>query len=48
MGSISGIEASTSTDKFWLVFQAVGDIAFAYPFTMIVLNIQANYINKIN
>ncbi|KAL1563025.1 putative amino acid permease 7 [Salvia divinorum] len=40
MGSISGVEASTSTGKFWLVFQAVGDIAFAYPFTMIVLNIQ--------
>ncbi|KAL8509743.1 hypothetical protein ACS0TY_016813 [Phlomoides rotata] len=39
-GSIYGISASTSTQKFWLVFQALGDIAFAYPFSMIILNIQ--------
>ncbi|KAH6821014.1 amino acid permease 7 [Perilla frutescens var. hirtella] len=40
LGSIGGISTSSSTQKFWLVFQALGDIAFAYPFTMIVLNIQ--------
>ncbi|KAL2247735.1 probable amino acid permease 7 isoform X1 [Sesamum indicum] len=39
-GSIDGLSASSRTQKLWLVCQALGDIAFAYPYSMIVLNIQ--------
>ncbi|KAL0320921.1 UNVERIFIED_CONTAM: putative amino acid permease 7 [Sesamum radiatum] len=39
-GSIDGLPASSRTQKLWLVSQALGDIAFAYPYSMIVLNIQ--------
>lgn len=39
-GTISGVSASTGTQKLWLVSQGIGDIAFAYPYSMIVLNIQ--------
>ncbi|XP_038689569.1 probable amino acid permease 7 [Tripterygium wilfordii] len=35
-GSISGVPAANLGDKF----QALGDIAFAYPFTLLVLEIQ--------
>ncbi|KAJ1410855.1 Amino acid transporter, transmembrane domain [Sesbania bispinosa] len=40
MGSITGVPASNLADKLWLVFQALGDIAFAYPYTVILLEIQ--------
>ncbi|KAI5432685.1 probable amino acid permease 7 [Lathyrus oleraceus] len=40
MGSVTGIPASNISDKLWLVFQALGDIAFAYPYTVILLEIQ--------
>ncbi|KAE8098922.1 hypothetical protein FH972_016948 [Carpinus fangiana] len=40
MGSISGVPAANVADKLWLTFQALGDIAFAYPYTIIVLEIQ--------
>ena len=40
MGSITGVPASTLANKFWLVFEAFGDIAFAYPYSIIVLEIQ--------
>ncbi|KAJ9173843.1 hypothetical protein P3X46_016939 [Hevea brasiliensis] len=39
-GSISGVPASNFSDKLWLAFEALGDIAFAYPYTLIVLEIQ--------
>eukprot|EP00261_Vitis_vinifera_P015994 XP_010644647.1 PREDICTED: probable amino acid permease 7 isoform X3 [Vitis vinifera] len=39
-GSIEGISASNTADKIWLVFQALGDIAFAYPYSLILLEIQ--------
>lgn len=39
-GSIDGISASTSAKKIWLSFQALGDIAFAYPYSIILLEIQ--------
>ncbi|GFQ02549.1 probable amino acid permease 7 [Phtheirospermum japonicum] len=39
-GSIEGVSASTAIQKMWRVSQAVGDIAFAYPYSMIVLEIQ--------
>ncbi|KAJ0733997.1 putative amino acid transporter, transmembrane domain-containing protein [Helianthus annuus] len=40
MGSIEGVPAATATDKVWLVFQGLGDIAFAYPYSIILLEIQ--------
>ncbi|AET00869.1 probable amino acid permease 7 isoform X1 [Medicago truncatula] len=40
MGSVAGVPASNIADKLWLVFQALGDIAFAYPYTTILLEIQ--------
>nr|XP_043606234.1 probable amino acid permease 7 isoform X1 [Erigeron canadensis] len=39
-GNISGIQATNSTQKVWLVAQALGDIAFAYNFSLILLEIQ--------
>ncbi|GER45939.1 amino acid transporter [Striga asiatica] len=39
-GSIRGVSAPTSSQKMWLVFQALADIAFSYPYTQIVLEIQ--------
>ncbi|KAM7268968.1 hypothetical protein ACFE04_024465 [Oxalis oulophora] len=30
-GSITGAPAANTADKVWLAFQAIGDIAFAYP-----------------
>ncbi|KAL5735571.1 hypothetical protein ACOSQ2_030359 [Xanthoceras sorbifolium] len=39
-GSISGVPASNIADKLWLAFQALGDIAFAYPYSVILLEIQ--------
>ena len=39
-GSIEGISTSSATDKVWLVAQALGDIAFAYPYSLIVIEIQ--------
>ena len=40
MGSITGVPASSLANKLWLVFQARGDIAFAYPYSIIVIEIQ--------
>lgn len=39
-GSIEGISTSTSVEKMWLVSQAIGDIAFAYPYSLILIEIQ--------
>ncbi|XP_058213798.1 probable amino acid permease 7 [Rhododendron vialii] len=39
-GSIGGVAADSTADKVWLVLQAIGDIAFAYPYTVILLEIQ--------
>ncbi|KAI7758391.1 hypothetical protein M8C21_001942, partial [Ambrosia artemisiifolia] len=39
-GSIGGVSAASATDKVWLVFQGLGDIAFAYPYSIILLEIQ--------
>ncbi|XP_076882555.1 putative amino acid permease 7 [Bidens hawaiensis] len=40
MASIGGVPAASATDKVWLVFQGLGDIAFAYPYSIILLEIQ--------
>ncbi|KAJ8640133.1 hypothetical protein MRB53_016827 [Persea americana] len=39
-GNIEGVPASTPVQKLWKVSQAVGDIAFAYPYSIILLEIQ--------
>ncbi|XP_016458441.1 putative amino acid permease 7 isoform X4 [Nicotiana tabacum] len=39
-GSIVGVPAKNAAQKIWLVFQALGDIAFAYPYSIILLEIQ--------
>lgn len=40
MGSIGGVPGASAVDKVWLVFQGLGDIAFAYPYSIILLEIQ--------
>lgn len=41
-GSLTGISIGlvTETDKVWRTFQALGDIAFAYSYSMILIEIQ--------
>ncbi|CAL2263082.1 unnamed protein product [Prunus armeniaca] len=39
-GSLGGVPTSNFADKLWLAFQALGDIAFAYPYSIILLEIQ--------
>ena len=39
-GSISGVPTANTADKLWLAFQALGDIAFAYPVSISLLEIQ--------
>ncbi|KAJ8755022.1 hypothetical protein K2173_015534 [Erythroxylum novogranatense] len=39
-GSITGVSASTALDKVWKVLQAVGDIEFAFPYSLILIEIQ--------
>lgn len=39
-GSATGISASTTAEKVWLISQALGDIAFAYPYSLILIEIQ--------
>lgn len=39
-GSVEGIPTSNGTEKLWLVAQALGDIAFSYPFSVILIEIQ--------
>lgn len=39
-GSITGISTTNPVDKIWLVSQALGDVAFAYPFSIILFEIQ--------
>ncbi|KAE8813943.1 putative amino acid permease 7 [Hordeum vulgare] len=39
-GSITGVPTKTPLAKVWRVSQAIGDIAFAYPYSLILLEIQ--------
>ncbi|MFS7922243.1 putative amino acid transporter, transmembrane domain-containing protein [Helianthus anomalus] len=39
-GSVTGVPAVSVANKLWLTFQALGDIAFAYPYALILLEIQ--------
>ncbi|XP_024976568.1 probable amino acid permease 7 isoform X2 [Cynara cardunculus var. scolymus] len=40
-GSINGISTANPTQKVWLVAQAIGDIAFSFTFSLILLEIQS-------
>ncbi|KAJ7960998.1 Amino acid permease [Quillaja saponaria] len=40
MGSILGVPAENVASKVWSAFEALGDIAFAYPYSIIVFEIQ--------
>ncbi|XP_076903142.1 putative amino acid permease 7 [Bidens hawaiensis] len=39
-GSITGVPGVSVVHKLWLTFQALGDIAFAYPYALLLLEIQ--------
>ncbi|CAK7339351.1 unnamed protein product [Dovyalis caffra] len=39
-GSIAGNAAGSAADKVWNVSQAIGDVAFAFPYSLIVMEIQ--------
>ncbi|CAM0902157.1 unnamed protein product [Alopecurus aequalis] len=39
-GGVAGVPMATAAQKVWRVAQAVGDIAFAYPYTIVLLEIQ--------
>ncbi|KAK9269155.1 hypothetical protein L1049_000924 [Liquidambar formosana] len=39
-GSIRGVPATSTAHKLYLSFQALGDVAFAYPYSIILLEIQ--------
>ncbi|KAJ6422951.1 hypothetical protein OIU84_023977 [Salix udensis] len=39
-GGIAGVSADSAADKVWKISQALGDIAYAYPYTVIALEIQ--------
>lgn len=40
MGGIGGIPLVSTTQKVWRVSQALGDILFAYPFSLVLLEIE--------
>jgi hypothetical protein len=40
MGSVTGVVTASVADKIWLIFQAIGDISFSYPYSMLFLEIQ--------
>ncbi|KAM0070663.1 putative amino acid transporter, transmembrane domain-containing protein [Helianthus debilis subsp. tardiflorus] len=39
-GGVYGASAVTAPAKLWLTFQAIGDVAFAYPYSLVFLEIQ--------
>ncbi|RHN67485.1 putative amino acid transporter, transmembrane domain-containing protein [Medicago truncatula] len=40
MGSLTGVPTASVADKIWSIFQAIGDISFSYPYSMLFLEIQ--------
>jgi len=46
-GSLGGVSigAIGEAEKVWVVFQALGDIAFAYSFSVVLIEIQVQLIN---
>lgn len=46
--SLTGVQVGvdvSATEKVWRMFQAIGDIAFAYAFSNVLIEIQASNIN---
>ncbi|XP_037494497.1 probable amino acid permease 7 [Jatropha curcas] len=43
-GSITGVSASSALTKLWKISQALGDIAFAYPYALIIFEIQVFFV----
>lgn len=45
-GSLTGVRIGTVTQaqKIWGSFQALGDIAFAYSYSMILIEIQVHFL----
>ncbi|MCH82070.1 amino acid permease 6-like [Trifolium medium] len=41
-GQVVGVDV-TSSEKLWNTFQAIGNIAFAYAFSTVIVEIQASY-----
>jgi hypothetical protein len=41
-GGIGGIALASPMQKVWRVAQALGDIAYAYPYTLALLEIQVS------
>ncbi|KAE9598578.1 putative amino acid transporter, transmembrane domain-containing protein [Lupinus albus] len=39
-GGLTGVPAANIAAKFWLIFQALGDITFSYPYSVLLLEIQ--------
>ncbi|XP_038685326.1 probable amino acid permease 7 [Tripterygium wilfordii] len=39
-GNIWGASTSSAAEKVWLISQGLGDIAFAYPFSLVLIDIQ--------
>lgn len=44
-GTAVGVDV-TAAQKIWRSFQAVGDIAFAYAYATVLIEIQASYIHQ--
>ncbi|KAJ0044573.1 hypothetical protein Pint_03662 [Pistacia integerrima] len=42
-GSISGVSTSSSIQKLSLVSQGLGDIAFAFPFVLVLIEVQVSF-----
>jgi len=44
-GTAVGVDV-TAAQKIWRSFQAVGDIAFAYAYATVLIEIQASYLSQ--
>lgn len=42
IGTVSGTQVITETQKIWRSFQALGAIAFAYSYSLILIEIQVH------
>lgn len=45
-GTVVGVDV-TAAQKIWRSFQAVGDIAFAYAYATVLIEIQASFLYQI-
>lgn len=45
-GTTIGVDV-TGSEKVWRSFQAIGDIAFAYAYSTVLIEIQASHLNNI-